>query len=137
MQMPEMDGYTLARTLRPAGEDSHRGPDGTCHGRDRQKCLDAGCDDYASKPIDKAALLATCQKWMERGGVSQMDTWDPKPEAPVDHRRPYAPISTSVPGVQFTSVDAEHLLDMPTSCRSCGRWPRLRRLTTSRGVSSS
>ena len=25
----------------------------------------------------------------EQGGVSQMDTWDPKPEAPVEHRSPF------------------------------------------------
>lgn len=40
----------------------------------------------------------------EEGGISQMDTWDPKPDAPVDHRSPYRPISTNVPGVQFTSL---------------------------------
>lgn len=26
--------------------------------------LDAGCNDYASKPIDKAAMLAMCAKWI-------------------------------------------------------------------------
>ncbi len=40
----------------------------------------------------------------EEGGISQMDTWDPKPDAPVDHRSPYQPIATNVPGIQFTSL---------------------------------
>lgn len=35
----------------------------------------------------------------EEGGISQMDTWDPKPSAPVDHRSPYEPIATNVPGI--------------------------------------
>jgi|GEM_PF-2768061 len=69
MQMPEMDGYTLAQTLRA---NNHRIPiiALTAHAmaEDRQKCLEAGCDDYASKPIKKAALLATCQKWMPSAG---------------------------------------------------------------------
>jgi hypothetical protein len=40
----------------------------------------------------------------EQGGVSHIDTWDPKPLAPSDHRSPFAPISTNVPGLQFTSL---------------------------------
>ncbi|MFN8707593.1 MAG: DUF1501 domain-containing protein, partial [Planctomyces sp.] len=41
---------------------------------------------------------------LEQGGVSHMDTWDPKPEAVAEHRSPFAPISTSVSGMQFTSL---------------------------------
>lgn len=40
----------------------------------------------------------------EEGGISQMDSWDPKPHAPADHRSPFKPIVTSVPGIHFSSL---------------------------------
>jgi hypothetical protein len=40
----------------------------------------------------------------EQGGMSQMDTWDPKPEAIAEHRSPFKPIDTNVPGMQFTDL---------------------------------
>jgi CheY-like chemotaxis protein len=65
VQMPEMDGYTLSRTLRQQGNHipiialtAHAMSD------DRQRCIDAGCDDFQSKPIDRLQLLATCAKWL-------------------------------------------------------------------------
>lgn len=41
---------------------------------------------------------------LEQGGLSHLDTWDPKPEAVSEHRSPHRPISTSVPGMQLTSL---------------------------------
>lgn len=71
MQMPQMDGYSLARTLRA---QQHPIPIValTAHAMasDRQRCLDAGCDDYATKPINKALLLATCAQWMARSDTA-------------------------------------------------------------------
>src|SRR5262245_21718609 len=52
-----------------------------------------------SRPAAKRVLVI-----YEQGGLSHMDTWHPKPEAPVDHRSPHRPIATSVPGIQFTAL---------------------------------
>ena len=38
------------------------------------------------------------------GGPSHVDTWDMKPEAPVDFRGPYEPIATRVPGMRINEM---------------------------------
>ncbi len=38
------------------------------------------------------------------GGPSQLDTWDPKPEAPAGIRSPFRPIRTNVAGIEITEI---------------------------------
>ena len=41
------------------------------------------------------------------GGPSHVDTWDMKPDAPLDYRGPYEPISTKVPGMLINEMHTE------------------------------
>jgi hypothetical protein len=38
------------------------------------------------------------------GAPSQLDTWDPKPDAPEEIRGPFRPIATTVPGIQISEI---------------------------------
>ena len=73
IKMPRVDG--LEATQRLKADPATAGIPVitlTAHAmaEDRDKCLAAGCDDYASKPIDKAQLLATCARWIGADGGS-------------------------------------------------------------------
>ncbi len=60
----------------------------------------------AGKPGSKAAAKNVLVI-LEQGGLSQMDTWDPKPEAVAEHRSPMKPIATKVSGMRFTELLTE------------------------------
>ncbi len=71
MSLPEMDGWTVARTLRQMPEfastlivalTAHAMPG------DRERTLDAGCDEFLTKPIDVPNFLPTINKILERKG---------------------------------------------------------------------
>ncbi|MBK7875096.1 MAG: response regulator [Planctomycetes bacterium] len=74
MQMPRLDGYGATSRLRAAG---YRRPivalTANAMAHDRQRCLDAGCDDFCTKPVDKYRFLSIVARWsssVARRGVA-------------------------------------------------------------------
>jgi PAS domain S-box-containing protein len=70
MQMPQMDGYEATRQLRAAG---YTRPIValTAHAMasDREKCLAAGCDDFAVKPIEWEKVLTVLRRFLRESSA--------------------------------------------------------------------
>jgi len=76
IQMPEMDGFqatTAIRNLENEREGQTLPPKRTpiialtAHAteEDKQKCLNAGMDDFLTKPLQRGELLQTIRKWLQ------------------------------------------------------------------------
>lgn len=67
IMMPDMDGYTAIRAIRKQ-EGFHKTPilaiTAKAMKEDKQKCIDAGADDYLSKPIDMDKLISLLRVWL-------------------------------------------------------------------------
>lgn len=56
----------------------------------------------AQGAVDKSKSDMNCIFLMLVGGPSQLDTWDMKPNAPVEIRGPYKPMKTNVAGIEIS-----------------------------------
>ena len=68
-------------------------PRASAHGRESPRCR--------TFPRDGRAVILL----MLVGGPSQLETWDPKPDAAAEVRGPFGSIATTIPGVRIS----EHL----------------------------
>ena len=66
-QMPIMDGYEAAREIRRTEKPGERrtivAMTANAMEGDRERCLEAGMDDYVTKPVRREALEAALKKW--------------------------------------------------------------------------
>jgi CheY-like chemotaxis protein/HPt (histidine-containing phosphotransfer) domain-containing protein len=64
MQMPEMDGYQATKLLRQKGYGNPIVAL-TAHAltTDREKCLASGCNDYITKPVNRATFIETVARY--------------------------------------------------------------------------
>jgi CheY-like chemotaxis protein len=105
IQMPVMDGYEATRQIRNSKSEIRNIPiiAMTAHAMtgDREKTLEAGMNDYVTKPIDPDQLFSTLVKWIgpveDRGDVPQPEMAEPE----VDVSEEYLP--DSLPGFDLAA----------------------------------
>src|SRR5688572_16421622 len=71
-QMPVLDGYSAARRWREIEAADPTGPHlpivamtANAMAGDRQRCLDAGMDDYLAKPVTRGQLEHCLRRWLQ------------------------------------------------------------------------
>jgi PAS domain S-box-containing protein len=66
IQMPEMDGMKATKAIRDKGFDKIPIVAMTAHAMkgDREKCLEAGMDDYVPKPVKRELVFEMLEKWV-------------------------------------------------------------------------
>jgi signal transduction histidine kinase/CheY-like chemotaxis protein/HPt (histidine-containing phosphotransfer) domain-containing protein len=102
-QMPVKDGYTATGEWREH-ETANQLPripiiamTANAMAGDRQKCLDAGMDDYLSKPVDRRLLAASLTRWLERSPRAGARPAAAPAIAPATTRVAPAPVQAPIP----------------------------------------
>src|SRR5919109_3191951 len=71
--LPRVDGWTVTKTLREeawAKEIPIIAVSALAMQQDRARAIEAGCDDFVSKPYAPAELRAVLARYLEDGGVA-------------------------------------------------------------------
>jgi signal transduction histidine kinase/CheY-like chemotaxis protein/HPt (histidine-containing phosphotransfer) domain-containing protein len=91
-QMPHTDGFEATRIIR-ALEGTRHTPiialTASAMRGDRERCLDAGMDDYIAKPVGPEQLEAVLRRWIPENPPPPLDShrpsdWAVRAEGPVD-----------------------------------------------------
>jgi PAS domain S-box-containing protein len=76
MQMPVMDGLDATRAIRRLPGWGANVPilamTANAFGEDRERCLDAGMNDYVAKPVDPEFLFTTMLRWLPPASVKRV-----------------------------------------------------------------
>ena len=75
-QMPDIDGYEATRELRRRENGGRHTPviAMTAHAMtgDRERCLEAGMDDYIAKPVRSHTLNEVLRRWIDSADGAQV-----------------------------------------------------------------
>ncbi|GGY35210.1 hypothetical protein GCM10011297_05340 [Bacterioplanes sanyensis] len=96
-QMPDMDGYEATRRIR-AGEAGPAAAElpiiamtANAMEGDKQSCLEAGMDDYLSKPVNVQAVQQKLNQWLQAPIPNPTPNPTPKAAAAIDAPSPTSP----------------------------------------------
>lgn len=112
-QMPVKDGYSATRDWRQY-EAAHGLPrlpiiamTANAMVGDRQKCIDAGMDDYLSKPVDRSQLEDMLRRWLQRGAAARRERVAPRPATPPSPPSGPAPVIPALAGRPRASAPSQ------------------------------
>jgi len=81
MQMPILDGYNAARRIRQIGLNTPiLAVTGRVLSTEREKCIEAGCDDFLAKPFHRADLIAKVACCVREKAEYEKDLFSPSPK---------------------------------------------------------
>jgi hypothetical protein len=108
-RMPEMDGYEATRRIRQQEGARRHMPivAMTAHALagDEQKCLDAGMDDYISKPVEMENLAAVLAQVLH--GQTKSASAAPAPDVSNGANRPEGVQEPALDAVMMTTLRAQ------------------------------
>jgi len=131
IQMPNMNGYEATRLLRQKGlktpiialtANAMKGDD--------EKCKEAGCDDYLSKPVDRGKIAAVLKKYLVTQNTKE--TADPSKKQPVrTDQHDNETTDQSPPAERGTSQDGDQFVDWALAIKYCGGEDVIKRVAES------
>ena len=127
-QMPIMDGYVVSRRIRNggAGEAYRQIPiialTANAMSGDKEKCLNAGMNDYLSKPLEPTDLTSKLEKWL----VGKTDAVSTTASSVTE--KPLAPKAAELPLAEPNATNTAIWIESKALESAMGRADTLRKL---------
>ena len=115
LHMPEMDGFELTREIRSAESGGQHMPivalTANALKGEREHCLDAGMDDYLSKPVQLEDLRQILEKYLPGGAAVAVEKPDQAKPASTSAEAAAVPVNVHVLE-ELVGDDAEMIREM-------------------------
>jgi two-component system sensor histidine kinase/response regulator len=121
VQMPEMDGFEATKVIREIEGESKHTPiiAMTAHAMkgDRERCLQAGMDDYISKPIEPKEMFNAVEKWTKYSDGHKVTSLDNKSKSRNLRKFPVTSAANSATRLNSVRTD-DNLKEVPLDIKA-------------------